>query len=75
MTLNLIAELVKLGIPANQVAKAVAKTIGSSEKTARNKLNGVTEWTVPEAMKINEEYFDGTQSIEYLFRKTAKAST
>lgn len=74
MTLNLIAELVKLGIPANQVAKAVAKTIGSSEKTARNKLNGVTEWTVPEAVKINEEYFNGTQSIEYLFRKAAKAS-
>ena len=74
MTLNLIAELVKLGIPANQVAKEVAKTIGSSEKTARNKLNGVTEWTVPEAMKINEEYFAGTQSIEYLFRKTAKES-
>lgn len=74
MTLNLIAELVKLGIPANQVAKAIAKTIGSSEKTARNKLNGVTEWTVPEAMKINDEFFAGAQSIEYLFKKDTKAS-
>lgn len=73
MTLNLIAELVKLGIPANQIAKEIAKTIGSSEKTARNKLNGVTEWTVPEAMKINDKYFGGKQSIEYLFKKTTRA--
>lgn len=71
MTRNLIAELVRLGIPANQVAKAVAKTVGISEKTARNKLNGVTEWTVPEAMKINDVYFGGKQSIEFLFEKSS----
>ena len=74
MTLNLIAEMVKLGIPANQVAKEIAATIGSSEKTARNKLNGVTEWTVPEAMKINDKFFEGHQSIEYLFQRTPKAT-
>lgn len=74
MTLNLIAEMVKTGIPANQVAKEVARAIGSSEKTARNKLNGVTEWTVPEAIKINEVYFDGKQSIEYLFQKASRAT-
>lgn len=43
------------------------------DKTARNKLNGVTEWTVPEAVKINDKYFGGKQSIEYLFKKTTRA--
>ena len=69
MTNNLIAELVKIGIPPRSVAKDIAKTIGVSEKTARNKINGVTEWTVPEAVKINEVYFDGAQSVEYLFAR------
>lgn len=73
MTNNLVAELIKLGIAPRNVAKEVANTIGSSEKTARNKLNGVTEWTVPEAMKINDKYFGGKQSIEYLFKKTTRA--
>ena len=73
MTNNLVAELIKLGIAPRNVAKEVASTIGSSEKTARNKLNGVTEWTVPEAMKINDKYFGGKQSIEYLFKKTTRA--
>lgn len=73
MTNNLVAELIKLGIAPRNVAKEIAKTIGSSEKTARNKLNGVTEWTVPEAMKINDKYFGGEQSIEYLFKKTTIA--
>ncbi len=75
MTNNLIAELVKAGIPARLVAKEVAKTIGVNEKTARNKINGVTDFTVPEAVKINTAYFDGGQSIEYLFKqyKTAQA--
>jgi predicted transcriptional regulator len=67
MTNNLIAELVRKGIAPRVVAKEIAKTIGASEKTARNKINGVTEWTVPEAMKINGMFFNGAQSIEYLF--------
>lgn len=73
MTNNLVAELIKLGVAPRNVAKEIAMTIGSSEKTARNKLNGVTEWTVPEAMKINDKYFGGKQSIEYLFKKTTRA--
>ena len=51
MTRNLIAEMVKAGIPANQAAKEVAKAINVSEKTARNKINCVTGFTVPEAVK------------------------
>lgn len=67
MAKNLIAEFVKIGILPRNVTKEVAKIIGVSEKTARNKINGTTEWTLPEAMKINEEAFGGAHNIEYLF--------
>ena len=68
MTNNLIAELVKKGIPATGAAKAIAAIINKSEKTARNKINGNTEWTLPEAMAVNSVFFNGSQSLEYLFR-------
>lgn len=68
MTNNLIAELVKIGIPATGAAKAIAAVINKSEKTARNKINGSTEWTLPEAMAVNSVFFAGNQSLEYLFR-------
>lgn len=70
MNSNLIAELVKKGIPTRNVAKVIAKTVGVSEKTARNKINGITEWTLPEAIKINDELFERTMSIEYLFERS-----
>lgn len=69
MTVNLIAEFVKIGVPARLVAKTVAETIGVNEKTARNKINGVTEFTIPEAIKINMECFEGKQKLEYLFER------
>lgn len=70
MTNNLIAELVKKGVQPRAVAKDIARTIGVSEKTARNKINGITEWTLPEAVKINEVYFSGALSVEYLFQQS-----
>lgn len=36
----------------NITQKAVADLIGCSEKTLFNKLNGITEFTVPEAISI-----------------------
>ncbi len=73
MTANLIAELIKKGVPAQRVAKEVAETIGVTEKTARNKINGTTEFTLPEAVKINDKCFNGEQSLEYLFKDVPKA--
>lgn len=67
MTNNLIAEMVKIGVPARSVAKEIAKTIGVTEKTARNKINCITGFTVPEAKRINDVWFKGEKSIEYLF--------
>lgn len=62
---NLKAELVRKGLDP---VKAIILAIGCSEKTARNKLNGISDITVPEAVKIVYEYFDGEGlSFEYLF--------
>lgn len=68
MTLNLIAELVKMGVPARKIAKEIAKTLEINEKTARNKLNGVTAFTFPEAVKINNTR--SPQVAEMLLRMT-----
>ena len=71
MTKNLVAELIRGGVAPRSVAKEVAKVLNVSERTARNKLNGETDFTVPEAVKINETYFGGQQDLEYLFEQTA----
>lgn len=42
------------------------KVLGCTEKTVRNKLNGVTDFTYGEAKKIRDSLFTG-MSIEYLF--------
>ena len=67
VTANLVAELIKKGVPANQVSKEIAETIGVTERTARNKINGKTGFTVPEAVKINDVWFSGEQQLDYLF--------
>lgn len=62
---NLKAEYTRKGI---EPYKGVMSALGCSEKTARNKLNGITAVTVPEACKIVEYTFKGEGlSIEYLF--------
>ena len=38
----------------NITYKAVAELIGTTEKTVYNKLNGKTEFTISEAMMIND---------------------
>lgn len=40
-----------------------------SERTARNKLKEVTDFSVTEAIKINEKIFDNKYEIGFLFRK------
>lgn len=67
MERNLISELVKIGIKPKDVNKKLAVTLGVSERTIRNKLNGVTQWTLKEAVTINNSIFAGKKSIEYLF--------
>jgi hypothetical protein len=68
---NLKAELVRKGY---EPVQAVVAALECTEKTARNKLNGSSPVTVPEAVKIIERYFATEKlTIEFLFRayKTA----
>lgn len=65
---NLKAQLEKRSISVAHYAKI----LGISEKTARNKLNGITEfnWTeVQETKKLFSEY-----TYEYLFNKVSNIS-
>ena len=62
---NLKAELVRKNIdPTNGIAKA----INCTKRTAKNKINGITPFTIPEAEIIMEKYFkDSGFTIRYLF--------
>ena len=75
MTANLIAELIKNGVLPKDAVKAVAEALNVSERTARNKINGASAWTLPEAMRINEVFFGGDKSIEYLFAGKREAAS
>lgn len=45
--------------------------LGCSEKTVRNKLSGVTDFTYEETKKIRNRFFPGMK-IEYLFDPSDK---
>lgn len=59
---NLKAEMARYGITNNDIQKV----LNCSERTVKNKLSGETEFTLPEAFKVRDSYFQGLR-IEYLF--------
>lgn len=62
---NLRAELVRKGYSP---AKTLSDVLGCNERTVRNKLSGVTSFTVDEAIKIMTEIFPTDNfTVEYLF--------
>ena len=61
---NLQAEMKRHGIRNAQIQRV----LGCSEKTARNKMSGVTQFTVEEAITIRDAFFPGMR-IGYLFAK------
>lgn len=63
---NLVHELKKKNI----TNKAVAELIGISEKTFFNKVNGASEFTLTEAMSINDNLLPEFK-LGYLFTRTA----
>lgn len=63
---NLRLELARKNI----TQEAVAKLIGCTEKTLRNKLNGTTDFTVSEAMLINDNILPEF-GFGYLFSRSA----
>jgi hypothetical protein len=65
MLRNLKGELIKKG---QEPLTAIMSAIKCSEKTARNKLNGDTSFTVPEAVKVINSYFsDDGFKTDWLF--------
>lgn len=52
---NLKAKMQRNGL----TIRDIMKTIGCSGKTARNKINGETDFTYPEAEKVRNSLFPG----------------
>jgi len=65
MLLNLKAEFVRKGLdPISSVSSA----LHCADKTARNKIDGKTDFTVPETITIVNSYFKNDNfEISYLF--------
>ena len=61
---NLKVEMVRKGL----LGKDLASFLGVTQNTLTNKLNGRSEFTLPEAKKIHSEYFKDIAS-EYLFER------
>lgn len=68
MRSNLVAEMVRKGYKADQVPKVVAQIIKCSEKTARNKIKNITDFTFTEIVKIDDAVFKNEFSLKYLFQ-------
>lgn len=69
MLSNLKAELVRKGLDP---IKCISDCLHCTNRTARDKLNGKSVFTIPEARKIILDFFDSEFTVEYLFFPTAK---
>ena len=61
---NLKAEMARQDLTAKDIARAIGKT----EKSARDKISGKREFTYNETCRIRDAFFPGTR-IEELFAK------
>ena len=52
---NLFIALMKKGIKPEQAAKVISRLLECSERTARNKLKEVTDFSVTEAIKVKNQ--------------------
>ena len=64
--------VMKVGTQKKTV-RDIMRTIGCSEKTARNKINGETDFTYPEAEEVRNRLFPGMR-MEYLFHQPGKSA-
>lgn len=66
---NLEAEMARYGVTNNDIKSL----LGCSDRTVTNKLNGETDFTVPEALKIRNTFFPNLR-LEYLFAVETKSA-
>jgi hypothetical protein len=59
---NLQAEMLRHAVKIPDIMQSIK----CSEKTARNKVNGITDFSYPEAKRIHDDFFP-TLRMEYLF--------
>ena len=64
---NLNAELARENLGANNIAQVIGKDL----RTAKNKLNGTTEFTLMEIFAIRDNLFPKL-GLEYLFRRSTE---
>ena len=64
---NLEAEMVRRGVTTSAIAKIINKT----EKSTRAKIMGRYPFTLPEAKKVRDTYFQGFD-LDYLFAVSCK---
>lgn len=67
---NLSAEMARYGVRNVDIQNLLSCT----DKTVKNKIDGVTEFSVAEALKIRDAFFPGLR-VEYLFASADKSST
>ena len=66
---NLYIAFLQENIKPEQVAKVIAQLLDCSERTVRNKLNGISDFTISEAVKINAYFFNDRYELGYLFKR------
>lgn len=59
---NLMAEMVRVGITAHDIARVIEKDL----RTAQNKISGKSQFYINEGFLIQEKFFPQF-SVEYLF--------
>lgn len=62
MLQNLRAEMARYGVSTEDLAKSIGRT----ERSVRDKISGKFEFTLPEGRTIRDQFFQGL-TLEYLF--------
>lgn len=65
---NLKAEMAR----RNLTKRDIAQRLNKKERVIRNRFNGRTPFTLPEAFAIRDAFFPGA-SLDYLFQRDAAA--
>ena len=65
MARNLKAEMVRYGVRNEDIRQTIRKT----DRCVRDKISGRAEFTLSEATKIRDAFFNGL-TLEYLFAMT-----
>jgi predicted transcriptional regulator len=66
---NLSAEMARYGVSILDIESI----LGCTERTVRNKLNGVTEFSIGEAFALRDTFFPNMR-LEYLFASAREES-